>query len=98
MTINEIKNGSVLTLEICGRLDTLTSPMLDEYSGKLDGLTELVLDCKDLEYISSSGLRVLLKLHKGMTGQGSLKLIHVCEMVMEVFEITAFVDVLNIER
>ena len=97
MTIQESKNASTLTLSIEGRLDTVSSPELDAYSTRLEGVNELILDCEKLEYISSSGLRVLLKLHKAMHTQGSMKLIHVCEMVMEVFEITAFSDILNIE-
>ena len=97
MTIQESKNASTLTLSIEGRLDTVSSPELDAYSTRLEGVNELILDCEKLEYISSSGLRVLLKLHKAMNTQGSMKLIHVCEMVMEVFEITAFSDILNIE-
>lgn len=97
MTIQECKNASTLTLTIEGRLDTVSSPELDAYSTRLEGVNELILDCEKLEYISSSGLRVLLKLHKAMLTQGSMKLIHVCDMVMEVFEITAFSDILNIE-
>ena len=57
----------------------------------------LILDFKKLEYISSAGLRVLLGAQKKMQKIGSMKLINVCEEVMEVFEMTGFADILVIE-
>ena len=63
----------------------------------LEGLSELTLDCEKLEYISSAGLRVLLSAQKQMARQGSMKLVHVGEIIMEVFEVTGFADILTIE-
>lgn len=95
-----IKNleGSKLTVALEGRLDTSTAPNLEEELGKsIADVTELVLDFNKLEYISSAGLRVLLATQKTMSKQGSLKLTGVNDEVMEVFEITGFVDILTIE-
>ena len=64
----------------------------------LDGVTELILDMNQLTYVSSAGLRVLLSTQKKMNKIGTMKLIGVCEDVMEVFEMTGFVDILNIEN
>ena len=92
-----ISDGRVeLTLE--GRLDAVTAPELDaEWKAALDRTTELILDCEGLEYISSAGLRVLLSAQKAMNKQGKMKVIHVNEMVMEIFEVTGFSDILTIE-
>lgn len=95
-----IKNldGNKLTIALEGRLDTSTAPNLEaELKSSLDGVTELVLDFNKLEYISSAGLRVVLAAQKTMSKQGSMKLIGVNDEVMEVFEITGFVDILTIE-
>ncbi len=85
-------------LGLSGRLDTTTAPELeavvDEVLEKADRLT---LDMEGLEYISSAGLRVILKAQKGMSGKGGMKLVHVPEAVMEVFSITGFSDFLTIE-
>ena len=87
-----------LTIAIVGRLDTTTAPILDaELTGALENVKELVLDCSKMDYISSAGLRVLLSAQKKMNQQGSMKLIGVQEAVMDVFEITGFVDILTIE-
>ena len=89
-------NGLTVTLE--GRLDTTTAPQLEtELMGSLEGVTSLVLDFEKLEYISSAGLRVLLAAQKVMMKQGEMKVIHVNEVVMEVFEVTGFTDTLTIE-
>ncbi|MGN1104993.1 MAG: STAS domain-containing protein, partial [Candidatus Coproplasma sp.] len=61
------------------------------------GVKELIIDMKNLEYISSAGLRVLLKTQKAMRAKGTMKLVNVGESVMEVFEITGFSDILTIE-
>lgn len=91
-----ITDVSVITLS--GRLDTTTAPQLEqELDGVLPGTTDLVLDLEKLEYISSAGLRVILKAQKAMNQKGSMKLIHVSDSVMEVFDITGFVDFLTIE-
>ena len=98
MTINKNLNGSTLCIALEGRLDTTTAPELEnELKASLNGVTELILDFEKLDYISSAGLRVLLSAQKIMTKQGSMKIIHVNEMVMEVFEVTGFADILTIE-
>lgn len=98
MTINKQQNGSVLTIAVQGRLDTTTAPDLEkEIKNGLDGVTELIMDFEKLDYISSAGLRVLLSAQKAMSKQGSMKVIHVNDLVMEVFEVTGFTDILTIE-
>ena len=98
MTINKQKNGSALTIALEGRLDTTTAPDLEkEIKSGLDGVTEMIMDFASLDYISSAGLRVLLSAQKLMSKQGSMKVTHVNEMVMEVFEVTGFADILTIE-
>ena len=98
MTIVEERNNNVLTLKIEGRLDTNKAPTLEiTINENLDGVTELMLDMNLLTYVSSAGLRVLLSSQKKMNKIGTMKLIGVCEEVMEVFEMTGFVDILNIE-
>ena len=98
LTINKnIENGKA-SFALEGRLDTVTAPELEQaLQDSLDGITELTLDFAGLEYISSAGLRVLLSAQKIMTKQGQMKLIHVNETVMEIFEVTGFVSILNIE-
>lgn len=98
MTIEKNLNGKNLTLKLAGRLDTTTAPELDAILGSsLSGVQALVLDMEALEYLSSAGLRVLLKAHKSMKPQGSMKLVHVNDTIMEIFDITGFVDILTIE-
>ena len=97
MTIEKTMNGTAVTLKIIGRLDTSTAPELEAtVDGCIAGIRELVLDCEALEYISSAGLRVILKTQKQMQAQGSMKLVHVNETIMEVFDITGFTDILTI--
>ena len=98
MTITTTRNGSALTLQLEGRLDTTTSPQLEaELSASLDGVTQLTLDLKQLAYLSSAGLRVILSAQKRMNKQGQMVVRHVNETIMEVFEVTGFVDILTIE-
>lgn len=98
MTIEIKRNADVTTIELVGRLDTTTAPALDKTINEdIADAKKLVLDIKRLEYISSAGLRVLLGAQKKMQKVGSMKLINVCEAVMEVFEMTGFVDILSIE-
>jgi anti-sigma B factor antagonist len=98
MTIEIKKNADELVLEITGRLDTITAPALDKtINENLGEIKSLILDCKNLEYISSAGLRVILSAQKSMQKVGSMKLIGVCQSVMEVFEMTGFADILVIE-
>ena len=98
MTIEIKKNAAETTIEIVGRLDTITAPALDKTINEDIGDTKnLVLDIKGIEYISSAGLRVLLAAQKKMQKIGSMKVTGVCEEVMEVFEMTGFADILVIE-
>lgn len=98
MTINKNVTGTTLTVEVEGRLDTMTAPELEKtLKESLDGMTELVLDLANLEYVSSAGLRVLLSAQKIMNKQGSMVIRNVCETVMEVFEVTGFSDILTVE-
>ncbi len=81
-----------------GRLDTVTAPELDrELKGSLEGITSLILDLSGLDYVSSAGLRVLLAAQKQMNRQGAMKLTHVSEAIMEIFEVTGFRDILTVE-
>ena len=98
MTIAKKLEGSALTIALEGRLDTTTSPELEEtLAASLDGVTALVFDFTKLDYLSSAGLRVLLSAQKRMNKQGTMKLVHVNDAVKEVFEITGFADFLTIE-
>ena len=96
MKIEFTKNDGIMNVNLEGRLDTTTAPELESFlSEKLMGVNALTLDCADLVYVSSAGLRVLLATHKKM--KGAMKLTNVNELVMEVFEITGFTDILVIE-
>ncbi len=98
MTIEIKKNAKETTVEVVGRLDTITAPVLDKtINENINGTQNLILDFKGLEYISSAGLRVLLTAQKKMKNIGSMKLIGVCDDVMEVLEMTGFADILTIE-
>ena len=98
MTIDKKQNGSALSIALEGRLDTTTAPELEaELKSSLNGVSELVFDFEKLDYISSAGLRVLLSTQKIMNKQGSMKILHVNDMIMEVFEVTGFSDILTIE-
>lgn len=91
--------GHTTTLTLSGRLDTTTAPELEAALADVpSSAKELILDLRDLEYISSAGLRVLLKAQKAMLGaDGTMKLLHVSEAVLEVFDITGFSEFLTIE-
>ena len=98
MTIEIKKNTSTTTIEVVGRLDTITAPALEKtINESISNVENLILDFADVEYISSAGLRVLLGAQKKMQKIGSMKVINVCESVMEVFEMTGFADILVIE-
>ena len=98
MTIEIKRTAEETTIEIVGRLDTITAPELDKTINEdITGVKNLVLNFKGLEYISSAGLRVLLGAQKKMQKIGTMKLINVREEVMEVFEMTGFADILVIE-
>ena len=98
MTIEKKINGEALTLIVSGRLDTQTAPELEkELDSVLADIKELTFDFANLEYVSSAGLRVILKAQKAMNAQGSMKLTGVNDNIMEVFDITGFLDILTIE-
>ena len=94
---NTTENNS-LTYTLTGRLDTLTAPELElDLNGALDGVTELVFDLNDLDYLSSAGLRVLLTAQKRMNTQGAMRVRNVNETIREIFDVTGFSDILTIE-
>ena len=94
----EKKNTDTKTLALIGRLDTVTAPELEaEISTILPTAESLVLDMEKLDYISSAGLRVILKTQKALEKKAGLKLTHVSNEVKEVFDITGFSDFLTIE-
>ena len=96
MKIDFTKNDGILSIAIDGRLDTTTAPQLESFIGEnYDGECSMVIDCEKLAYVSSAGLRVLLAAQKKT--KGAMKLVRVCELVMEVFEMTGFADILVIE-
>ena len=98
MTIEIKNNAEAAIIEITGRLDTTTAPALDKVLQEQgESNNHLILDLKGLEYISSAGLRVLLGAQKKMQKIGSMKVIHVCEEVMDIFEMTGFADILDIQ-
>ncbi|MCH5252913.1 MAG: STAS domain-containing protein [Lachnospiraceae bacterium] len=100
MQIEKTENGKEITFSLSGRLDTTTAPQLEtEINASLDGAEKLVLDFKELEYLSSAGLRVLLTTYKAMTKKqnGEMVVRHINETIHEVFEVTGFLDILNIE-
>ena len=98
MTIEIKKKENEITIEVVGRLDTVTAPVLEKtISENIVEIQSLTLDFKGLEYISSAGLRVLLGAQKKMKNNGSMKLTGVCEDIMEVLEMTGFADILTIE-
>ena len=98
MTIKQTNENGNVTLALSGRLDTTTAPELEAIlADVLGSAAELCFDFNELEYISSAGLRVLLKAQKTMNTKGKMKLTGVNETIMEVFDITGFVDILTIE-
>ena len=98
MTIESKKDAGKLILTITGRIDTGTAPKLEEIlKESYDGITGLVIDLAKVEYISSAGLRVLLSAQKIMNKQGHMVIRNVNEDIMEIFEVTGFSDILDIE-
>ena len=97
MTVEKKMDGNILTLNLSGRLDTTTAPDLEKVIvSELPGIQKLVLDLADLEYISSAGLRVLLMAQKSMSQKDGMDVLHPNELIMEVFDVTGFTDILNI--
>ena len=98
MNIEQNRNGNALTLALEGRLDTMTAPQLEAVLKEaLPGVEALTFDLEKLDYISSAGLRMLLSAQKTMNRQGTMKLTHVNETIMEIFEVTGFSDILTVE-
>lgn len=98
MTITKQSAGSQLTIALEGRLDTSTAPQLEaELNASLTGVSDLTLDMAKLAYLSSAGLRVVLAAQKKMNRQGHMTVTNVCADIMEVFEITGFIDILDIK-
>ena len=98
MTIEKMINEGKAVIKIAGMLDTETAPELEAlFNSTLAGVQALTLDFEELEYVSSAGLRVILKAQKMMNAAGEMKIIHVNESVMEIFEITGFTSILTIE-
>ena len=98
MNIEIIKNLEEIIIEVAGRLDTTTAPILEKtINENIENSKKLTLDLKELTYISSAGLRVLLSAQKKMQKAGSMKVKNVCEEIMEVFDMTGFTDILTIE-
>lgn len=98
MTIEKTLNGNELTIVLSGRLDTATSPELEnELKDSFEGIEHLVMDFGALEYLSSAGLRVLLATQKIMNKQGEMVVRNVNDTIAEIFEVTGFCDILTIE-
>jgi len=98
MQIVKTVEAGILNVALEGRLDTMTAPELEAaIKGDLDAVDSAVLDLKGLEYVSSAGLRVILSVHKALAGKNGLTVKNPNETVTEVFEVTGFSDILNIE-
>jgi anti-sigma B factor antagonist len=98
LNIKKTQDGTKLEFALEGRLDTMTSPDLEAaIKESIDGVTELVFDFTDLAYVSSAGLRVLLSAQKTMNAKGSMVVKNVSDEIQEIFDVTGFSDILNIE-
>ena len=99
LTIDKTASGDSLTLKISGRLDTTTAPQLEsEITGGLSGVKNLTIDMAELAYVSSAGLRVLLKAQKTMNQQGTMTITNAGQEILEIFEVTGFDEILNIKK
>lgn len=98
LKIDKTENGTKTIFKLEGKLDTITAPELEkELEDSLDGVEELIFDFTGIEYISSAGLRVILNTQQQMLERGEMKLVGVNEIIMDIFEVTGFVDILTIE-
>ncbi len=98
MIVDKIKNGDDLTIFLAGRIDSITAPNFDvELKSSIVDIKTLTLDMAKLDYMSSACLRVLLSVQKIMNTRGGMKVVNVNDVIMEIFEITGFSDILNIE-
>ena len=99
MTVTTKPEGTKLTIAVEGKLGTTSAPELEKaLKNNINGVTELVFDLEKLEYLASAGLRVLLSAAKVMKKQGTMKIIHVTEPVMDVFTFTGMADMMDIEK
>ena len=97
MNINKSQNGTAVMLGLEGRLDTITAPDLEKEIQALADATTLEINCSKLDYISSAGLRVLLSAHKAFAKKGGMVVKNVNETLLDIFEVTGFKDILNIQ-
>ena len=99
MTVEKMGNGEELVIKVAGRIDTTTAKAVEEQTASVleESVTSLVMDFAGVDYISSAGLRVVLVLIKRMKGQGSMRIMNTNEMVKEIFEVTGFTDLVEIE-
>lgn len=98
MEIKKVKNGEDLVVNVDGRIDTTTAPELEkDIIDELENVTNLIFDFEKVQYISSAGLRVILVFHKNMSKKGKMTIKNVNEAVQEIFDVTGFSDLLNIE-
>lgn len=98
MNIVKTTENSRLTFAVEGRLDTTTAPEFEKAANEIpEEITELTIDAEKLEYVSSAGLRVFLMIQKKMNAQGKMIVKNLTESVREVFDITGFSDIINIE-
>lgn len=96
MTVTSKTEGNKVTLTVEGRIDTVTSPEFEKAVKEIGSASELVIDFSKVEYISSSGLRVLLGAQKMMNKQGTMTVTHANEAIMDIFEVTGFNEILTI--
>ncbi len=97
MELKKISDGSALTVQIIGRIDAATALELDRnLQASLNGVNDLTVDLADLEYISSAGLRTLLKIQKRMDKQGAMRIRNIRDNVREVLDMTGFSNFLTI--
>lgn len=94
-----MKDGTTLTVKPDGRLDTATSQELERLmQPEMEGMKDIIIDMEKVDYISSGGLRVLLAAEQYMEDRdGSMKVIHVNPLIMEVFRMAGFLDLLTVE-
>lgn len=98
MTITKNLNGDQLEIVLEGRLDTMTAPDLEQVIREsLDNVKNLTVDMKNLEYVSSAGLRTLLIAKKQLHNKGTVKIVNANDIVKEVFEVTGFDEILDVE-
>ena len=98
LKVNRTVENEKVEISLEGDLDTVTAPEFEaELREVISGATSLVLDLEKLEYISSAGLRVLLIAQKAMNPQGEMKVVHVNDSIMDIFEVTGFSEILTIE-